>query len=238
LSTSGTTSFSITRDDIIKRALRLVGAISQGQTPSSAVISESSFALEGLIKALEAEGMPIWAITSVSIPLTAGVNSYPIGVGQTVNTSKPLKVYQAFNHNSSSNIDIPMRILTQQEYNMLGNKISSGNPIQIYYQPLRDYGVLHVFPTPSSTDVTNNSVVIYYQRPFEDAGSSTDNQDFPQEWYDVLSYGLATRLAPEYGLPIEDRRTLLQEYMQIKNDALSFGTEEGSFYFQADLRNW
>jgi len=75
-------------------------------------------------------------------------------------------------------------------------------------------------------------------RPFEDAGSSTDNQDFPQEWYDVLSYGLATRLAPEYGLPIEDRRTLLQEYMQIKNDALSFGTEEGSFYFQADLRNW
>ena len=238
MSTSGTTSFSVNRDDIIKRALRLVGAISQGQSPSTAVVDESSFALNGLIKSLEAEGMPLWAITNVSIPLTTGVNSYDIGTGLTVNISKPLKVYQAFNHNSSSNIDIPMRILTQQEYNILGNKTSQGNPIQIYYQPLRDYGVLKVFPTPSAVDVTNNTVVIYYQRSFEDAGSATDAQDFPQEWYDALSYGLAVRLAPEYGLPIEDRKALLQEYMMIKNEALSFGTEEGSYYFQADMRNW
>ena len=238
MSTSGTTSFSVTRDDIIKRALRLVGAISQGQTPNASLIDEASFALNGLIKALEAEGMPLWAITSTTIPLTAGSSSYTIGTGLTVNTSKPLKVYQAFNHDINSNIDIPMRILTQSEYNLLGNKTSSGNPIQLYYHPMRDHGVMYVFPTPDTVDAANNTITIYYQRPFEDAGSASDAQDFPQEWYDTLSYGLGVRLAPEYGLPIEDRKALTQDYMMIKNDALSFGTEEGSYYFQADMRNW
>jgi hypothetical protein len=238
LSTSGTTSFAVSRDDIIKRALRLVGAISQGQTPSTAVIDETNFALSCLVKALEADGMPIWAITSISIPVTAGVNSYTIGIGLTVNTSKPLKIFQAYNHDSNSNIDIPMRILTQQEYNRLGNKTTSGNPIQIYYQPLRDSGVLHVFPTPSSVEVGVNTIVIWYQRPYEDTGISTNNQDFPQEWYDVLCYGLAVRIAPEYGLPIEDRKALLQDYMMVKTDALGFGTEEGSLYFQSDQRDW
>lgn len=59
MSTSGTTSFAVSRDDIIKRALRLVGAISQGQTPSTAVIDETNFALSCLVKALEADGLPI-----------------------------------------------------------------------------------------------------------------------------------------------------------------------------------
>lgn len=238
MSTSGTTSFAVSRDDIIKRALRLVGAISQGQTPNTAVIEETDFALNCLIKALEADGMPIWAITSISIPVVAGVNSYSIGTGLTVDTNKPLKVLQAYNHNVNSNIDIPMRILTQAQYNMLGNKSTSGNPIQIYYQPLRDHGVLYMFPTPSSAEVGVNTVVIWYQKPYEDSGTSTDNQDFPQEWYDVLCYGLAVRIAPEYGLPIEDRKALLQDYIMIKTDALGFGTEEGSLYFQADNRDW
>ena len=33
--TSGSTDFSVTRDDIIKRALRLVGALAQGETPTT-----------------------------------------------------------------------------------------------------------------------------------------------------------------------------------------------------------
>lgn len=238
MATSGTTTFSITRDDIIKRALRMLGVLSQGQTPSATQYTESSFALNCLVKAYLAEGMPLWAMTTYVVSLTAGVNSYTIGPGQTINTPKPLKIIQAYNKDINSNVDIPIRIVSKQEYNLLGNKESSGNPIQIYYDPQRVYGVLHVFPTPTSVEQTNNRIYIVYQRPFEDIDSSADEPDFPQEWFDVLCYGLATRLAPEYGLPIEDRRALMQEYTMIKNDALSFGTEEGSMYFQVEYRGW
>ena len=236
--TSGTTTFSISRDDIIKRAYRLLGVTSAGQTPSTDLVSDASFALNTLVKAWQADGMPLWAIRSYSVPLTDGDATYNIGNGQTINTPKPLKLTQAFNHDSVSDVDIPMRILTRQEYNMLGNKTSSGNPIQIFYDPQRTYGILSVFPVPTSTEATNNTIVIHYQRPFEDFNASTDELDFPQEWFDAVCYGLACRLAPEACISSTDRKQLWQEMTIIKNEALGFGTEEGSIHFTASLRNW
>jgi len=131
-----------------------------------------------------------------------------------------------------------MRILTRQEYNMLGNKSVSGNPIQLYYQPQRNYGDMFVFPTPTTVEAAANRIVIHYQRPFEDFDSGTDEPDFPQEWFDALAYGLACRLAPTYGIPLQDRKQLWNEMTIIKQEAMNFGLEEGSMFFQRDLRNW
>jgi len=238
MATSGSTDFSVSRDDIIKRALRLIGVLAQGETPTTNQTTEAAIALNSLVKAWEADGMPLWAIKSFSIPLTASTATYQIGLSKTVNTPKPLKVIQAFNHNTTSNVDVPMRIITRQEYNILGNKTSSGNPIQVYYEPLNEYGILHVFPVPSTTEQADNTIVIHYQRPFEDFDAALDTPDFPQEWYDAITYGLATRLAPEYGLDISSRKTLWQEMSIIRQEALNFGLEEGSLYFQRDFRSW
>ncbi len=238
MATSGSTDFSVSRDDIIKRALRIIGVLAQGETPTTNQTTEAAVALNGLVKAWEADGMPLWAIKSFSVPLTTGVSTYQIGLGKTVNTPKPLKVIQAFNHNVSSNVDVPIRIITRQEYNILGNKTSRGNPIQIYYEPLNEYGILHVFPVPSTVEQTANTIVIYYQRSFEDFDAANDTPDFPQEWYDAITYGLATRLAPEYGLDMASRKTLWQEMSIIKQEALNFGLEEGSLFFGRENRSW
>lgn len=238
MATSGSTDFSVSRDDIIKRALRIIGVLAQGETPTTNQTTEAAVALNGLVKAWEADGMPLWAIKSFNVPLTTGVSTYQIGLGKTVNTPKPLKVIQAFNHNVSSNVDVPIRIITRQEYNILGNKTSTGNPIQVYYEPLNEYGILHVFPVPSTVEQTANTIVIHYQRPFEDFDAANDTPDFPQEWYDAITYGLATRLAPEYGLDSTSRKTLWQEMSVIKQEALNFGLEEGSLYFGRENRAW
>jgi len=134
MSTSGSTDFSVNRDDIIKRALRLIGALAQGETPTSDQTAEAAVALNSLVKAWQADGMPLWALKKYSVPLTADTVSYRIGVGQTINTPKPLRIVQAYNHDTVSEVDIPMRIITKQEYNILGNKTSSGNPM---FQHLR-----------------------------------------------------------------------------------------------------
>lgn len=238
MTTSNSTDFSVTRDDIIKRALRLIGVVAQGETPTTDQTTEAALSLNGLVKAWQADGMPLWALKTTSISLTASAASYRIGLSQTVNIPKPLKIIQAWNHDSNSNIDIPIRIITKQEYNMLGNKTTSGNPIQIYYDPQNGYGDLYVFPVPTSTEASANTIKIVYQRPFEDFDAANDTPDFPQEWYDALTYGLATRLAPEYGVPATDRKMLWQEMTIIKQDALNFGLEEGSLYFQVDRRNY
>ncbi len=238
MATSNSTNFSMSRDDIIKRALRMLGVLAQGETPTADQVTEAAVALNGLVKAWQADGMPLWALKQTTITLLDGINTYEIGLGKATNIPKPLKVIQAWNRNTTSSVDIPMRIVTKQEYNMLGNKTSSGTPIQVYYEPLADYGVLRVFPTPAATDASSGSVYIVYQRPFEDFDASSDTPDFPQEWYDSLTYGLAVRLAPEYGVPSTDRKALFQEMTIIKQEALNFGLEEGSLFFSRDTKNW
>lgn len=238
MSTSGSTNFSVSRDDIIKRSLRLLGVLAQGEDPTTDQVTEAAYALNNYVKALQTEGMPLWALKTSPITLTDGDASYRIGLNQTVNIPKPLKVLQAYNRDSNSSVDIPMRIITKQEYNILGNKTSAGNPIQIYYDPQSNYGDLYVFPVPTTVEAANNTIYIVYQRPFEDFDLSTDEPDFPQEYYDLISYGLACRLAPEYGLSPTDRKTLWQEMTMIKQETLNFGLEEGSLYFGVERRGW
>ena len=237
MATSGSYDFTITRDQIIAGALRLLGVIGQGDTPDAAQLSDCSEALNLLIKAWEAEGLPLWSIKIQAIPVAASTTSYTIGVGQTINVAKPLKVYQAYYRNATSNVDIPMTSLSQQEYNMLGNKSTLGTPVQFYYENLRDYGKLYLFPTPSAADVGNN-VYITYQCPFEDFDSGTNNPDIPQEFYRALKYGLAADLVFEFGYPSEDRRDLINMAERYKQQAFMFNQEEESLTFQVNTRKW
>lgn len=238
MATSNSSNFSTTRNDIIKGALRLCGAVALGETPTADQYTEAAETLNMMAKAWQADGMALWALKEYTLGLTLDAKTYNIGVGQTVDIDKPLKITQAILHDTTTNVDIPMRIITRDEYNRLGNKSTNGQPIQIYYEPLRDYGVLHVFPPANSAAVTAKQIKFTYMRPFEDFDTSTDEPDFPQEWYDALKYGLASRLAGEYGISMEDRQQLLREAMKIKEEALSFGGEEGSFFFTADYRKY
>ncbi len=237
MATSGSTDFAVTRDQLISGSLRMAGAIAQGETPTASQVTEAAEALNMFVKELQADGMPLWAMKQYSIPLTA-TSDYTIGVGSTVNTAKPLKIVQAFLHNTSSEIDIPMRILTRDEYNRLGNKTSTGQPMQVFYEPQLTTGTLHTFPVPDTYAIANCEIVIVYQRPFEDFDAASDNPDFPQEWLNAVKAGLANLLAPEYGLPLQERQDLRSLAKQLRETALGFGTEEGSIFFQADKRQW
>lgn len=238
MATSGNTDYEADRNKLIQGALRLVGGIGQGETPTTDQYTEAADALNMMVKAWMADGMPLWAITKYNFALTSGTAKYTIGDGQTLDTPKPLKVIQAFLRNTSSNVDTPMRIITKNEYWNLGNKSSTGLPIQVYYDPQNLSGDIYLFPTPDAVAQTSYEIHIIYQRPYENFDSATDTPDFPQEWHEAVKYGLALRLSGEYGMPATDRRMLQQEAMMYKAEALSMGTEEGSIYFQADRRDW
>lgn len=235
---SNTYNFSTTRDDIIKGALRILGVISQGQTPDTAQVTDSAEALNMLIKAWASEGLPIWIIKKQSITLSSGVNSYSIGLGETVNVAKPIKIYQALLHGTSDSVDIPLVSLTQEEYQRLSQKSSSGQPVQYYYENLRSTGNLYVYPTPDTTAASAKTVQIIYQSPYADFDSASDEPDIPQEGIRALKWALASELAFEYGYPTKDRQELLLRAEKHKFEFFSSIQEEGSLYFKIDYRGY
>lgn len=228
---SGSTDFSVTRDQLIEGALRICGVTAPGETPTTAMYNGASEALNMIAKAWQSDGMPLWAISEYTITLTADTSSYTI-------SPKLLKVTQALNRNVDTNIDIPMRIVTRDEYNRLGNKTTSGNPIIVWCNPNLDDTTVKLYPTPTSVEEASNTIILTYQKEFSDFDASADTPEFPKEYYDALKFALASRLSYEYGVDIQDRKQLFEQAMILKNEALSFGTEEGSMYFGVDVRKW
>lgn len=231
MSTSGTTTWKLNRDEIISAALRKLAVLSGGSSPETYQITDATQALNAMIKGFIADGMPVWAMKSYTFTVTSGTPQYLIGVGQTLNTPQPLKVVQAWRTQGTNTSNIPMNVYTDYNYNLLPLTVSSGTPVNLYYQPLNGYGAINLWPIPSDGTTT---ITIRYQRPFEDMTGSTDDLDFPAYWTEAVIYGLAMRLAPEYGVPLQDRGELGKEAMFFKDQALSYGTEEGGLFFQPD----
>ncbi len=229
-----TYDFNLNRDEVIAGALRILGVISQGQTPDATQVSDAAEALNVLVKALEAEGLPVWAIKKQAITPVANQSAYVIGDGQAINIAKPLRIYQAYYHRADDGVDVPMMPLTQQQYNALTAKAQTGYSNQYYWEELNTYGNLYLWVTPDSTFAANCTVNIIYQAPFADFDADTDVPDFPQYWLRALKYGLADEMAMEYGYPIKDRQELAMRAEKYKDDALAFTQEEGSFFFAPD----
>jgi hypothetical protein len=232
MATSGSYDWKLNRDQVITAALRKLAVLPSGGSPSTAQTNDGSDALNAILKAFHADGMPLWAITSTTFSCVAGTASYSIGVGQTINTVAPLKVIQAL-YTVSGNAPVPMNIYTRNDFNQLPILSTiTGTPVNLYYQPLEaEQGTIRVWPTPDTT----TSITIHYQRPFTDMDAAANDLDFPNYWTQAIIYNLAWSLAPEYGVPPTDRNILAQEATFWKKEALNYGSEEGSVYFQPDI---
>lgn len=128
---------------------------------------------------------------------------------------RPLKIVTAQSRAITGANDVQMTAIARRSYDALGRKASSGIPVNYYYDPQIDNGDLYVYPTANSA--TTHEIRLSVQRPLHDINLSTENADFPQEWFLALQWGLANEVSSRYGLPysmmqhIEKQATLYRE---------------------------
>lgn len=79
MAVSGTNTFTVTRNDIIDAALRTLGVIAIGETPTSEDYTNCSQALNIMIKSWAKKGFPLWTFETLEVPMVPGVLEYPIG---------------------------------------------------------------------------------------------------------------------------------------------------------------
>lgn len=234
MSVSGSYDWKLNRDQTITAALRKLAVLPSGGTPTAAQINDGVDALNAILKAFHADGMPLWAIVSYNFTVTSGTNAYTIGTSQTLNTVAPLKVLQA-RYKLTGSAPVPMNVYNRYDFNILPQLSTiTGTPVSLYYQPLNnESGTITLWPYPSDSTTV---VYIDYQRPFSDMDVAANDLDFPNYWTQAIISNLAWVLAPEYGVPPVDRQILDKEAQFWKNQALSFGSEEGSLTFQPDMQ--
>ena len=234
MTTSGVTIYQLSRDDLITAALRKLGVLAEGQTPSAQNLSDGAQAVNVLIAALRSIGMPLWARKTYSFNPVANTGSYDIGIGKTFNTAYPLHIMQAYRQDGSNTTKINMEVIPNFNYNLYPTS-SGGTPIQLSYQPFINYGTIRLWPIPDAS-ATSSTITIVYQSPFEYFNAATDTLAFPEEWYLAIIYKLATLLAPEWGIPLADRQDLKKDAAEFIEMAKEVGYEDGSLFIQPNRR--
>lgn len=193
MATSGTYAFTVTRDDIINSALRLIKAQSERDVAVGARLNNCTQSLNIMVKAWVMKGLPLWAVQDLAVPMVAAQATYSIGPSSS--TQRPTRILDAYLRDASGN-DVSLRITSRYDWDLLGSKSSPGIPNQIFYDPQLNNGVVTVYNVPTDTSHTMHLVL---QRQFQDFNLAADTPDFPQEAYQALKWCLAAELYPELG---------------------------------------
>jgi len=243
-------NYSITRDQIISLALRKLGVLEIGDTPDANSVANAAMSLNLLIKQFNTDGLKLWKVSELIVPLTSGQTSYTLGgsgsslmydaLAPTVAiTDKPLKVIQGFYRNTTSTpvIDTPVLLVSKQEYNILGSKFSTGTANTIFYDARKLNGILYVYLTPDSYSQTNLQMHLIAQMPINDISLATEVPDFPNEWMNCLVWNLADQLSLEYGVPMNARQEIQQRATLYKTQMSDWDVEASSTFFAPDFRS-
>ena len=243
-------TYTISRDQIISLALRKLGVLEIGAVPDTDTIDNASISLNLLIKQFSIEGLKLWKNSELIIPLVTNQSTYILGgststlmydsLNPTVAiTDRPLKVIQGFYRNNSVSpyIDIPVMVISKQEYNVIGSKFSTGTANTIFYDTKKLNGVLYVYLTPDVNASTNMELHIVAQLPLDDLSTALAIPDFPNEWMNCLVWNLADQLSLEYGVPMNSRQEIAMRAGTYKTLLTDWDVEAASTFFAPDFRS-
>ena len=224
---SSTADHIQTATNVITEALEILGVLEEGETPSTAQTTSALRTLNNMIKLWSADTQ-IFAQAEYQLDLTASTASYPLGISNV--GFIPLKVQNATLIDTTTEQEIPLHSLTQEEYYALTDKTTEARPTNYYFKR-NVVGVssdFFVWPVPSDT---THDIKLWLQYPIRDVDAGSDDLWFTQEWYLALSYGLAYLLGPKYGIHPAERARLKEDMREMRWEASTFDTD-GSAYFQ------
>jgi hypothetical protein len=235
MSTSGSTSYNLTSDEIITKAFHRLGKASEGENLSTRMLSDGRSSLNLLLKSILGTMDHLFTRTEGTVTLEDELESYLL----TPKAGKVLSVRLRYD-NGTSITDMPLRQLSRQEYFDMPVKTSApGVPNSWYYDPQRTTGTLYVWPAPASEITAYYSLCYTYIRRIEDMVNSSDDLDMPQEWLDPVVWMLADSLETEY--PVNDQRLAIKierKAVEAKAIVKSWDTEDSSIFLQPEYRPW
>ena len=200
--------FSQTRSNILQRALRIVGALSLGETMTADQEEQGSSILNSVVKSWQAKGTFLWQVVDVTIAMVAGTGSYAMP------TDPPLlTIDQAFLRLLSTTTDSPLARLSFEQFKAIASKTEQGTPTVFTCND----GYLSVWPIPLTSSTW--SVIGTGVARLKDWDTAGGTGEFPAHWLEALVYSVADGLAPEYGLPVREWQALTMRAIAAFNDA-------------------
>ena len=187
-----TTTAAVIIEDALKENL----IISEGETPSATMYADGLRMLNRLCDTLSNQDDFAYYSLQLSMAMT-GQTSFTIGAtGADLTAARPISIESAVVTRDS--ITYPVKIIDNQRYDLITLKSLSGaNTAAIYYEATYPNGTVYCYPL--STGCTLQMRVLNQVKNF---AATTTQIDMPEGYEDFLMLGLAIRMAPSYGRPV------------------------------------
>lgn len=137
---------------------------------------------------------------------------------------RPVRILQLRRDRVGTTDEIEANQWSREEYFAQPNKSSQGTINNWYYSPQLTDGRLYIWQTANDVDQIARFT---YERPIDVTLLTSDNPDFPSEWFRTIKVNLAADIGPEYRIP-QDRLA------EIKADAFEMLTNSLGFDFESD----
>lgn len=226
-----------TASQIILLAMLDAGLVPEDvATPTPAQIALYLPRLNEVLNIWQTSGLKLWLQTDLVIPLVAGQAKYSIGTGFGINTTRPTKVIdQGYYVEADGQSQRPISLIGRDSYNSFGSLTNTG-AINSYYVDKQRLSLDVYFWQVPDAQATTGSPHLIIQQQASNLVLSSDQIQFPPEWFIGLHWGLAAEICTGQPQSVIDRcETKAAVYKEMLD---SWDVEDVSVMFYPDDRGY
>ena len=181
----------------IERALRLLGVLAEGETPSAATSQDALMALNQMIDSWNTERLSVFSTQDQVFTWPAGFISRTLGPSGDFIGLRPVLLDDSTYFRAPTNVSYGIKFINQQQYNGIAVKTVTSTYPQVMWVNMTFPDIeMYVYPRPTqdlefhfvSVEELNNpatlSTILYY----------------PPGYLRAFTYNLAMEFAPEFGV--------------------------------------
>lgn len=227
MTTSGVTNWELTSNQLVHRAYGKIGIPGEDNALTTTQLDDGIEMLNTVIALAVTNGMPLWKRGTTQVIPSASSQVYTLPYA--------IKVADVFLRDTGG-VQYSIREKSLYDFMALPRN-SIGLPVHWTWQPSIQGGTVSIWPlTSDNLTITTKTIQIVTQREFDGVLGVGDTLDFPAYWTAALIYKLAVMLAPEYGVPMNDRQQLKAEAKEYWDAATGYNDEDGSLLIQVERR--
>lgn len=193
-----------TAGDQINRALRLLGVLAEGETPSASESNDALMALNQMLDSWSTERLSVFTTLTQTFTWPAGQATRTLGPGGNFVGVRPVLLDGSTYFVDPSGVSHGVRIINEDQYNAIPVKtITSDYPQALFVNPTNPNTTLSVYPVPTQ------ALTWYFvsAAPLSEPAQLTTTLAFPPGYLRAFAYNLALEIAPEFGVtPSQDVR--------------------------------
>jgi hypothetical protein len=187
---------STTVGDIINGALKLLGVLAEGETPSAATSQDSFTAFNQMLDSWSTERLAVYTTEEQVVSWPAGEVSRTFGPTGDIIGTRPIQVDSA-TYFVVDGVSYPVVLVNEAQYNGVSDKNIDTSYPQIMWARM-DYPdiTIKLYPVPSNVIELH----IVSVKALAEATNLATELALPPGYLRALRYCLACEIAPEFGV--------------------------------------